>query len=139
MEGTVEKLIYLKRAGRVSSFSAFFGDMLNIKPIIIADALGRNYALEKIKGRKNSLQRIAKRVADTFEEVPYQKMFISHADNLEDANLLKSYVIESLGKEVDIHIGYVGACIGATVGPGMIGIYYYGKKVTVNEDVKENG
>ncbi|MBE7087716.1 MAG: DegV family protein [Clostridiales bacterium] len=132
MEGSVEKLVYLKRAGRVSSFSAFFGDMLSIKPIIIADALGMNHALEKVKGRKVSLKRIAERVASSYEDVPYQKVFISHADCLEDAETLKQLIFESLGKEIDIHIGYVGACIGATVGPGMIGVYYFGKKVTVN-------
>jgi len=132
MEGTVDSLVYLKRAGRVSSVSAFFGGMLNIKPIIIADALGYNFALEKIRGRKASLCRIAERVAQSYEDVPYQKMFISHADCLEDAEMLKAMILEKIGKDIEVYIGYVGACIGATVGPGMIGVYYFGKKVEVN-------
>lgn len=132
MEGTVDKLTWLKQAGRVSATSAFFGGLLNIKPIIMADAQGKNYAVEKTKGRKNSLERVAQRVADTYVDVPYQKVFISHADCLEDAETLKALVCEKVGKELNVHIGYVGCCVGASVGPGQLGVYYFGKKVTTN-------
>lgn len=133
MEATVEDLVYLKRAGRVNSFSAFFGGILNIKPIIIADALGQNFAIEKVKGRKGSLNRIAERVAESYQDVPYQIMFVSHADCLEDAISLKEMIIKKLGKEIDIQIGGVGPCIGASVGPGMISVHFFGKTVTVNK------
>lgn len=133
MEGTVDKLVYLKRAGRVSAASAFFGGLLNIKPIILADAKGANFAVEKVKGRRTSLERVAARVAESFEDVPYQRVIISHADCLEDAELFKGLICEKLGKEIDVHIGYVEPAVGASVGPGMIGVYYFGKKVTVNK------
>lgn len=132
MEGTVDKLTWLKQAGRVSATSAFFGGLLNIKPIIMADAQGKNYAVEKVKGRNASLERVAQRVADTYEEVPYQKVFISHADCLQDAEKLKTLVCEKVGKPLQVHIGYVGCCVGASVGPGQLGVYYFGKKVTTN-------
>ncbi len=134
MEGTVDKLIYLKQAGRVSAASAFFGGLLNIKPIIIADALGRNFAAEKVKGRLNAFQRIADRVAESFEDVPYQRVFISHADCLEEAEEFKNVILSKLGRDVEVHIGYVGPCVGSSVGPGMLGVYYYGKKVTTNQE-----
>ncbi|MBQ2769330.1 MAG: DegV family protein [Clostridia bacterium] len=132
MEGSVDKLVYLKRAGRVSAASAFFGGLLNIKPIIMADARGANFAVEKVKGRRTSLERVAERVAATIEDVPYQRVIISHADCLEDAQLLKQLVCEKAGKELDVHFGWVEPAVGASVGPGMLGIYYFGKKVTVN-------
>ena len=135
MEGSVEKLTYLRMAGRVNAASAFFGGLLNIKPIIVADAKGQNFAIEKVKGRKQSLQRIADRFVDNYVQVPHQKIFISHADCLEDANILKEMLLEKLeDKNIPIHIGYVGSCIGATVGPGMIGAYYFGKEVTLNKE-----
>lgn len=133
MVGSVDKLTYLRQAGRVSAASAFFGCILNIKPIIIADALGRNFAAEKLKGRMTSLKRIAEHVKEGWLDVPHQRVFISHADCLEDAETLKQLIYEQLGKEVDVHIGYVGPCIGATVGPGMIGAYFFGKEVTLNK------
>ena len=39
-EGSVDKLSYLKQAGRVSAAAAFFGGLLNIKPMIISDVHG---------------------------------------------------------------------------------------------------
>lgn len=134
MIGSVESLVYLKRAGRVSAASAFFGGLLNIKPIIIADAKGQNFAVEKVKGRKTSFMKIAERFAAQYEDNPYQKVFISHADCIEEAEELKKMLCDKVGKELDVHIGYVGPGVGASVGPGMIGAYCIGKKVTENGD-----
>ena len=133
MIGSVESLVYLKRAGRVSATSAFFGGLLNIKPIVIADAKGRNFAFEKVKGRKKSLERIAQLCKEAYVDDEHQHFFISHADCIEDAEALKQEVFKALGKEIDIHIGIVGSCVGSAVGPGMIGVYFLGKEVTVNK------
>lgn len=132
MIGSVDKLTYLRQAGRVSAASAFFGGLLNIKPIIIADAQGKNFALEKVKGRKTSFQRIVELAKAGYEDVPYQRVFICHADCREEAEELKAMLFAALGKEVDVHIGYVGPCVGASVGPGMLAVFFHGKKVTVN-------
>ena len=132
MIGSVDSLTYLKRAGRVSATSAFFGGLLNIKPIIIADAQGRNFAQEKVKGRRASFVRTVEKVKEAYEDVPYQRMMISHADCYDEALLLKNMICEALGKEIDIHIGYVGGCVGSATGPGMVGVFFFGKKVTVN-------
>ncbi|MBQ7949211.1 MAG: DegV family protein [Clostridia bacterium] len=134
MIGSVDKLTWLKQAGRVSATSAFFGGLLNIKPIIIADAQGRNFAIEKLKGRKNSFNRIVEMAKEEFVDVPYQRVFISHADCLEEAEQLKKMLLEALGKDIPVHIGYVGPGVGASVGPGMIGVYFYGNEVTVNKE-----
>ncbi len=134
MEGTVENLKYLRQAGRVTAASSFFAGLLNIKPVIIADALGRNFAVEKVKGRRASLNRLAERVAESFVDVPYQRLFISHADCLEDAETLKQMIFEKLGKTLDVHIGYVGSAVGTAVGPGMISAHFFGKKVTLNKE-----
>lgn len=134
MIGSVDKLTYLKQAGRVSAASAFFGGLLNIKPIIVADALGRNFAAEKVKGRRTSFEKIAEMVKEAYEDAPYQRLWISHADCLEEAEELKSIILEKLGKEIDVHIGYVGICVGASVGPGMLGVFFYGKEVTLNKE-----
>lgn len=132
MEGTADKLVYLRQAGRVSAASSFFGGLLNIKPIVMADAKGRNFAVEKVKGRKTSIQRIAERLKERYIEVPYQKVFISHADCLEEAEELKKAIFEQLNREIEVYIGYVGPCVGATVGPGMLSAHFFGKKVDLN-------
>ena len=136
-EGSVDKLEYLKRAGRVSAASAFFGGLLNIKPIIICDVKGRNTAVEKVKGRRNSLNRIVERFKERYVGGVCKQIYISHADCLEDAELLKSMVQEVVqGQDVEIKIGYVVSPIGASVGPGMIGLYFYGQEITYDAEKK---
>ena len=134
MIGSVDKLTYLKQAGRISATSAFFGGLLSIKPIIVADAVGRNFAEEKVKGRHTSFVRIAEKTKEAFVDVPYQRVMISHADCLEEAEELKKMVLNALGKDVDVHIGYVGGCVGSAVGPGMVGVFFFGKEVTLNKE-----
>ena len=84
-ECTVEKLTYLKNAGRVSATSAFFGGLLSVKPIIISDVNGQNNAVEKVKGRKTSFSRIAERVKERIAECEYQEIYVVHGDFEEDA------------------------------------------------------
>lgn len=132
-EGSVDKLIYLKQAGRVSATSAFFGGLLNIKPIIISDAKGANVAVEKVKGRLNSIKRAVERVMENWVDCAHQKVFIGHADCIEDAKIIEAELRKALGdKRVDIHIDYIGPAVGASVGPGMFGIYYFGIPETMN-------
>ncbi len=139
-EGSVDKLIYLKRAGRVSATAAFFGGILNIKPLIISDIRGKNVAVEKVKGRRASLVRVSERVAERIIDVPYQRIFIVHGDCIEEAKEFKDIVASKLPKEiaekVDIHISYIGQTIGASVGPGMLGIYFYGVEETYDSEAK---
>ena len=131
-ECTVEKLTYLKNAGRVSAFSAFFGGILSVKPIIISDVKGRNNAVEKVKGRKTSIMRMAERFAEEYEKNPYQKIYFSHADALEDVEELKKAVLSKIdATDIETHIGYVGPIVGASAGPGTIAVYFFGKEVTV--------
>jgi len=128
---TADDLVYLKRAGRVSATSAFFGGILKIKPIIISDANGQNVAVEKVKGRKPSLKRLIEKFKEEYRENPYQAIIICHADCPEDAEYLKSKVEEAIpNKSVEIITSIIGPTIGATVGPGTVAIYCYGEEVT---------
>lgn len=134
LDTTVDSLAYLKRAGRVSAASAFFGGLFSIKPIIIEDGLGQNFAIEKVKGRKQSMERVASRFAERFLDVPHQNIVIRHADCIDDAITFKAMIEEKLGdKKANIHVGYVGPIIGATAGPGMITVAYYGKEENMNK------
>ena len=134
MVGTVDKLTWLRLAGRVSATKAFFGALFNVKPIIIADAIGQNFAVEKVKGRRNSLLRLAEKAKESFIDVPYQRLFICHADCYDEAEELKNMVYEALGRnDLPVYIGWVGPGVGSAVGPGMIAVFCYGKKVTENQ------
>ncbi len=124
---TVENLVYLKRAGRVSAASAVFGGLLQIKPIIVSDEKGENVAVEKVKGRKNSLGRIADLVQGAYEKDPLYGICIGHADCEQDALALRSLIAERL-PGAEITVDKIGPIIGASSGPGMLSAYCYAKE-----------
>ena len=135
--GSVESLTYLKRAGRVSAFGAFFGGILEIKPIIISDIHGYNVAVEKVKGRRASVERSLEYMEEHFrpEVCPY--VFIHHTVCPSEAAMLKEEILKRFPiQESDIRIGNVNAVMGASVGPGMFGIFFYGTEVTVDSKAK---
>ena len=126
---TVEDMTYLKRAGRISAMKAAFGGLLGVKPVIISDALGQNTATEKPKGRKNSIRRLAQLMAETYVKMGIDKLFVLHADNSEDGQMLVDEV-KALIPDADVDFGYIGPIIGATTGPGTLAVYGWGKEVT---------
>ena len=135
-EASVDKLIYLKQAGRVSAASAFFGGIFNVKPIIISDVCGRNAAIEKVKGRRTALLRLAERVVSEYDPEVKSEIIVSHADAKEEAELVKSWIEEKLPEAV-VKTAYIGPIVGASVGPGTISIYFFGKEVTYDAGAEE--
>ncbi|MBQ8197343.1 MAG: DegV family protein [Clostridia bacterium] len=135
-EGSVDKLIWLKQAGRVSASSAFFGGLLNIKPILVSDVHGYNVAVEKVKGRMTSITRVADRVAQSYDPKGAKEIFINHTDSLEDAIVMKDELKKRLNlNDEDFVFSYVTPSVGGAIGPGMFGVYFYGKKRTVDSKV----
>lgn len=128
---TVESLEYLKRAGRVKASAAFFGNIFGVKPMLISDVKGMNYAVEKVKGRRNALIRLAEMIRDTVVDADKQVCYVEHADaKQEDVDLVVSKIKEMCNFK-EIVVQYLGPIIGCSTGPGTFGIYYFGKEVTV--------
>ncbi len=127
--GFVEKLDYLKRAGRVTASSAFFGNLIGIKPILISDAKGQNFAVKKVKGMANAMAEAANMAKERIIEAEDQVLYISHADSKENAKKLAEMVKEATGCK-DVFIDSIGPIVGASVGPGTIILYYVGQEET---------
>ncbi len=127
--GTVQSMEYLRRAGRIKAAKAFFGNLFGVKPLIISDIKGQNYAFKKVKGTQNA--RVA--IAEFINEVAdgnYDRVLISHADCIEEAELIKSEVLK-LSPFAEVTIGAIGPIVGASVGPGTVIVFCYGKEVTI--------
>lgn len=127
--GSVDDLKYLKRAGRVTGFAAFMSGLLNIKPVIIANTKGENESVAKLRGRKTSIKVCVRFVKKHIIDPENQTVFVVNADCAEEAEEIKKQLIEDVGCK-DVVIGTVGPIIGASVGPGMFGIYFFGDEVT---------
>lgn len=127
--GTVESMEYLRRAGRVKASKAFLGNLFGVKPIIISDIKGQNYAYKKAKGITNARAAIADHIVDAADGA-YDTLLISHADCEEDALLLRDEILKR-AEFKEIIIGYIGPIVGASVGPGTVIAFTFGKEVTV--------
>ena len=128
---TVENLDTLKRAGRVKASKAFFGNLFGVKPILISDAKGNNFAIEKQKGRKNALLRIVEMAKERVIDPENQVCWISDAESAkEDIDLLVSHLKEDVHFK-DVRVVPMGPIIGCTTGKGTIGVYFVGEKVTI--------
>ena len=127
--GTVDSMEYLRRAGRLKASKAFFGNLFGIKPLIISDTKGQNYAYKKVKGMANARAAIAQDILTAADGV-YETLYISHADDEESANLLKDEIL-ALAPFKNVVFGYIGPIVGASVGPGTIIAYTFGKEVTI--------
>ena len=125
----VEKLEYLRRAGRVTASSAFFGNLIGIKPLLISDAKGQNYAIKKVKGMQKTMEEAVALVKERIIEAEDQIIYISHADSKENAETIGEMVKEATGCK-GIFIDYMGPIVGASVGPGTMSIYYVGQEET---------
>jgi len=124
---TVDDLVYLKRGGRISSTTAFVGTTLGIKPIMHVDNEGRLIPVGKVRGRRKSLEALAKQMEDTCINPRSQLVFISHGDCIEDAHTLEKLVRDKLNVK-DVIINYVDPVIGAHSGPGTIALFFIGTK-----------
>lgn len=121
---TVDDLNHLKRGGRISATTAFFGGMLNIKPIIHVDNDGHLVNVAKARGRKASMDYLLNKVKEDCTD--FENVFVAHGDCPEDAAILEK-ALKELGVK-NVVTGYVGGVIGAHTGPGVLVIFFVGKQ-----------
>jgi len=119
---TVADLQYLVRGGRLSKVAGFIGGLLNIKPILNVEE-GKLLPLEKVRGKKKVLSRIVDIMEERGKDLKGQTIGMTHGDDLETAEALKSLITERFGCEVFI-VNTIGAAIGAHTGPGVITLFF---------------
>lgn len=121
---TVDDLMFLKRGGRVSGAAALAGTLLGIKPVLHVDAVGHLVPMEKVRGRRASLDALVKRFAQSQVDKSQQVVFLSHSDCREDCDYVANK-IRAMGVE-NIHISNIGPVIGAHTGPGAVALFFSG-------------
>ena len=122
---TVDDLQHLRRGGRISSATAFFGAMLHIKPVLHVDNAGRLINVGKARGRRASLDALVGHMAKTAVAPETQTVFISHCDAQADAEYIARQIKQQL-KVPKVIIHYVGPVISAHSGPGTVALFFLG-------------
>jgi DegV family protein with EDD domain len=129
-EFTVDDLGQLKRGGRISSAAAFFGSMLQIKPVLYVSADGKLVPRGKVRGRTAAINALKNKVFDVISEDSDEPIFISHGDCEDDANILMDMVKEKF-PERQYFINPIGPVIGSHSGYKTLAIFCIAKDEAV--------
>lgn len=127
---TTDELKYLYRSGRVSKVGEIMGSMLGICPILNLDLEGHLINQEKVRGLKKTIKRIHEIMADIVENPEEQVAWVCHSDIPEKAQEFGEEIKEKFGFK-EIKYTYIGPIIGANCGPGLMAVFFYGKKRTM--------
>lgn len=120
---TVDDLNHLSKSGRLSKTSAFFGSMLNIKPVLHVDDEGRLVAIDKARGRHKSIEMIAEKMKKYSDGIKNDVIFISHGGCAEDAKELAEKIKEKTGI-TNIVFGNITPMIGTHTGLGTLALFF---------------
>lgn len=125
---TVDDLMFLFRGGRVSKTAAWAGALLNIKPVLHVDDEGHLIPMEKVRGRKKSLNALIDHMEKSANKpISGQMVFITHGDCIEDAEYVAAKIKERFGVK-EVVINYVDPVIGAHSGPGTMALFFLADK-----------
>lgn len=127
---TVDTLTYLSKANKVNARTAALGNMFKLKPMLTSDAEGRQTSIKSVRGKEKSLDEIVNLFMENVLDPEEQIITIIHGDDLETANLVKKKLLNKGLKCKEFNLLCVGPVIGISTGPGMVGIFGYGKEVT---------
>lgn len=128
LHATVDNLVYMKNAGRIKGSKAFFGNLLQVKPVFLSDAKGNNLGITTVRGSKNADNELVNRTIKAVEGIEKPEIIVAHAVSLERALRIKQRLEDELKIEPTIEL--IGPIVGTTCGPGTIGVFCYGKEVT---------
>lgn len=123
--GFIDNLEHLKRGGRISKTTAFVGGIVGIKPILKVTEDGYLVPFTKARGLNNAFKIVVDKINETY--VDGETVYISHCDNLENAEQLRDIIIEKT-KVSKIEIYYLGNTIGCHLGPDSVAVFYKGTK-----------
>ena len=123
---TVDDLMFLKRGGRVSGAAAVAGTLLGIKPVLHVDEEGKLIPMEKVRGRKASLDALVKHFAASTYARSAQAVFVRHGDCLEGCRYVTDKIAPLVVKRACIST--IGPVIGAHSGPVTVALFFRADK-----------
>ena len=120
---TVDDMMYLRRGGRVSGAKAVLGTVLQIKPILYGSEAGKIEMIEKARGRRGSINRLAELYREHAVDPQHGRVAISHGDCEEDAAALAEQIC-AIAQPGELIVEVHEPLTGAHVGPGMLALFF---------------
>ena len=122
----VDDLNHLMRGGRISKAAALMGSLVNIKPIIAVTADGSLDSVAKVRGKKKAQAEV---VGMTLETISEPLVVIAYAGDKEVSENVKEQLLAS-GEVTEVLILPLGPVISTHTGPGTLGLFSIGSKLS---------
>ncbi|MBR0355081.1 MAG: DegV family protein [Oscillospiraceae bacterium] len=123
---TVDDLMFLRRGGRLSNFSAIVGTVLNIKPLLKGDEEGKIVAFAKLRGRRRSIEALAEKFETLAVAPETQTVGVVNAACRGDAEALIALLRRKCPPKEIISVDYEPVT-GCHVGPGALALFFEGR------------
>ena len=117
--GTLE---YLMKGGRIGKVSGILGSALNIKPIISCNEDGIYYTIAKVRGRKQSIQKLIDMTREKLGQHKNYYLSICHGDDYEEMLLMKEQLKDLVAGAKIYAEGQISPVLGVHTGPGLLGV-----------------
>ncbi|OPF52968.1 fatty acid-binding protein DegV [Clostridium baratii] len=118
---TINTLEYLKKGGRIGKVAGTIGEILNLKPIITVDEDGIYYTYAKVRGRKQSINRLAKITKGHLETGKFNVWILNGGSSKEEADALFN-AVKDFDNIASISTAEIGPALGVHAGPGLLGV-----------------
>ncbi|MDQ0150217.1 DegV family protein [Eubacterium multiforme] len=120
---TINTLEYLKKGGRIGKVAGTIGEILNLKPIISVDDEGVYYTYAKVRGRKQSINRLLKIAKEHLDKCKCKVWVLNGGSSIEEFTpfyeaVSKLHNIESIAPAT------IGPALGVHTGPGLLGLIF---------------
>lgn len=127
--GPIDDLTFIARRGKISKGKAFMGNLVGIKPMGDCNSDGYVTVLAKSKGIKKAISATVLYLKKMAVDLENQHVIISHSDREKIALSLKEQILKNTPCK-KVYISDVFSGCGTNIGPGMIGVYFLGEKVS---------
>lgn len=134
--GPIDDLMFVARRGRITMGKAIMGSFAGVKPMGDCSEDGYVSVLSKVKGIKKALEVTAEYVKRMAIDIENQYLLIAHSDREAYAKNLEKLLSEKLSPK-KIFVTDIFSGSGTNVGPGMIGVYFLGEKISENQSVEK--
>lgn len=118
----VDTLEYLQKGGRIGKAAALVGALLNIKPILTIDDEGVITPVDKVRGQKRAMARIAELLENDFGSRPVN-LNIALTPGFDDNAKEMSALLKQRFNVKNYVEAAIGSVIGAHAGPGTVGVF----------------
>lgn len=123
----IDTLEYLKKGGRISAFTSFAGELLNIKPVISL-INGEVKLIGKTRGTKNAYKFLNEKIKASNMDLHLPNTTIYSGN---DDSMIKKYINDNLelwnNQIENVRIHALGSTIGTHIGPDALGVAFFEK------------